>query len=77
VKPEPLLEPLADSVFAAGEIAKLVPRLNPIREAAERMQRYHSRIKHMRQALQTIANDPANPAEVAQWALQYDDEAQK
>jgi hypothetical protein len=74
---EPKLEPMADAVFAAGEIARLLPRLNPIREVFERMQRYHARIKHMRQALQTIANDPANPAEVALWALQYDDEALK
>ncbi len=41
--PEPLLEPMADVVFAAGEMQKMVQRLGPVHQAFERMQRLHGR----------------------------------
>ncbi len=40
---EPLLEPMADVVFAAGEMQKMVQRLGPVHQAFERMQRLHGR----------------------------------
>lgn len=74
---EPQLEPLADTAFAADEIARLLPRLRPIRDALERMNRYHARIKRLRHALQLIAEGGDDPAATAQIYLQADDEAKK
>jgi hypothetical protein len=44
-KPSFSLEPLADAMFAADQIEKLLPRLRPMRDALRTIQELHSTIK--------------------------------
>lgn len=48
---EPFLEPLADAVAALNEIETLLPRLRPLRDAFERMNRYHGYVSSLEKAL--------------------------